>query len=92
MKNDITENAKAEIEKLFTQVKQERDEIVLKTHLFQADAKDEWHKVDKEWKHFKSKASQVGNEAKDASDDVSTAAKLLAEEIMKSFQRIRKSL
>jgi uncharacterized protein (DUF111 family) len=92
MKNDITENAKAAVEKLFAQVKQERDEIVLKTHLFQADAKDEWHKVDKEWEDFKSKAGQVGKEAKGASDDVSTAAKLLAEEIMKSFQRIRKSL
>jgi len=82
----------AEIEKLVEQVKQERDEIILKAHLFQADAKDEWQKVDKQWEHFKSKAGQVGKEAKDASYDVSAAAKLLAEEIMKSFQRIRKTL
>jgi hypothetical protein len=82
----------AEIEKLVEQVKQERDEIILKAHLFQADAKDEWQQVDKQWEHFKSKAGQVGKEAKDASDDVSAAAKLLAEEIMKSFQRIRKTL
>jgi predicted neutral ceramidase superfamily lipid hydrolase len=82
----------AEIEKLVEQVKQERDEIILKAHLFQADAKDEWQKVDKQWEHFKSKAGQVGKEAKDASDDVSAAAKLLAEEIMKSFQRIRNTL
>lgn len=92
MKNEITDNAKAEIEKLVAQVKQERDEIVLKTHLFQADAKDEWHKVDKQWGHFKFKAGQVGKEAKGASGDVTAAAKLLAEEIMRSFQRIRKSL
>jgi hypothetical protein len=92
MKNDMTENAKAEIEKLVGQVKQERDEIVLKAHLFQADAKDEWHKVDKQWEYFKSKAGQVGKEAKGASDDVFTAVKLLGEEIIKSFQRIRKTL
>jgi len=92
MNNDMTENAKAEVEKLVAQVKQERDEILLKAHLFQADAKDEWHKVDKQWEHFKSKAGQVGKEAKGATDDVSAAAKLLGEEIIKSFQRIRKTL
>lgn len=92
MKNEIAENAKKEVEKMLEQVKQERDEIMLKAHLFQADAKDEWHKVDKQWEHFKSKAGQVGNEAKGASGDVAAAAKLLGEEIMRSFQRIRKTL
>jgi hypothetical protein len=92
MKNEITENAKAEVEKMLGQVKQERDEIVLKAHLFQADAKDEWDKVDKQWEHFKSKAGQVGKEAKDASEDVSAAVKLLGEELMNSFQRIRSTL
>jgi hypothetical protein len=92
MKNEIAENAKKEIEKMFEQVKQERDEIVLKTHLLKADAKDEWHKVDKQWEHFKSKAGQVSKEAKGASGDVSAAANLLGEEIKKSFQRIRKTL
>lgn len=88
----MTENAKAEIEKLVEQVKQERDEIVVRAHLFQADAKDEWDKVDKQWEHFKSKAGQVGKEAKGASGDVTAAATLLGEEIIKSFQRIRKTL
>ena len=92
MKNEIAENAKHEVEKILEQVKQERDEIVLKAHLLKADAKDEWHKVDKQWEHFMSKAGQVGKEAKGASGDVSAAAKLLGEEVMKSFQRIRKSL
>jgi hypothetical protein len=92
MKNELTENAKIEIEKLLAQAKQERDEIVVKAHLFQADAKDEWHKADKEWEHFKSKAGQVSKEAKGASEDVIAAAKLLGEEIIKSFQRIRKTL
>ena len=92
MKQDITENAKAEFDKLVAQVKQERDEIVLKAHLFEADAIDEWQKVDKQWEHFKSKAGQVSKEAKGASNDVSAAVKLLGEEIIKSFQRIRKTL
>jgi hypothetical protein len=92
MKNDITETAKIEIEKIVQQVKQERDEIILKAHLFKAEAKDEWKKVDREWEHFKSKTEQVGKEAKGASGDISAAVKLLGEEIIKSLQRIRKTL
>jgi hypothetical protein len=92
MKNDLTETAKVEVAKIIEQVKQERDEMALKAHLFKADAKDEWVKVDKEWEHFKSKAEQVGKEAKGASGDVTAAAKLLGEEIIKSFKRIRKTL
>ena len=92
MKNDITETAKIEIEKIVEQVKQESDEMILKAHLFKAEAKDEWAKVDKEWEHLKSKSEQVGKEAKGASGDVSAAAKLLGEEIIKSFKRIRKTL
>ena len=87
MKNEITE-----VEKLVAQIKQERDEIVLQAHLFQADAKDEWQKIDKQWEHFKFKAEQVGKEAKGASEDVYAAAKILGEEIMESFQRIRRTL
>lgn len=34
MKNEIAENAKQEVEKILEQVKQERDEIVLKAHLW----------------------------------------------------------
>lgn len=92
MNNDLAEAAKIEVEKIVQQVKQERDEMMLKAHLFKAEAKDEWAKVDKEWEHFKSKTEQVGNEAKGASGDLSAAAKLLGEEIIKSFQRIRKTL
>lgn len=92
MKNDLTETAKVEVAKIIEQVKQERDEMALKAQLFKADAKDEWVKVDKEWEHFKSKAEQVGKEAKGASGDVTAAAKLLGEEIIKSFKRIRKTL
>ncbi|WP_339720060.1 hypothetical protein [uncultured Paraglaciecola sp.] len=92
MKNEIAQSAKKEVEKMLEQAKQERDEIVLKAHLLKADAKDEWQKVDKQWEHFKSKAGQVSKEAKGASEDVSAAAKLLGEELIKSFQRIRKTL
>jgi len=92
MNNELVENAKLEIEKMIEQLKQERDEISLKAHLFKAEAKDEWTKVDKEWEHLKSKTEQLGKEAKGASGDISAAASLLGEEIMKSFQRIRKTL
>lgn len=92
MKNDMTQSAKAEVDKLIEQVKQERDEMLVRAHLFKAEAKDEWRKVDKQWEHFKAKSEQVGSEAKNVSGDVAAAAKLLGEEILRSFQRIRRAL
>lgn len=92
MDNYSSQKAKEEIERLIEELKQERDEMILKVHLMKADAKDEWQKVDKEWEHFKAKSAAVGREAKDASEDVTAALKLLGEEILQSFIRIKKSL
>jgi hypothetical protein len=92
MSNKLAQNTKQEIDKILEQVKQERDEILIKAHLFKAEAKDEWAKVDKQWVHLKSQTEQLGKEAKGASGDISAAVSLLGEEIMKSFQRIRKTL
>lgn len=92
MENYAAEKAKEEVERLYQEIKQERDEMILKAHLFKADAKDEWQKVDKEWEHFKAKSALVGKEAKDASGDLTAAAKLLGEEIVRSFKRIKKSI
>ncbi|WJG07678.1 hypothetical protein [Aliiglaciecola sp. LCG003] len=92
MENYSADKAKEELNRLVEEVKQERDEMIVKAHLLKADAKDELAKVDKQWEHFKAKSAQVGREAKDASGDVTAAVKLLGEEIINSIKRIRRSL
>ena len=86
------DKAKQEIESIAHKIEQERDELVLQAHLFKAEAKDEWTKVEKQFDQFKSQAEKVGKEAKSSTGDVYAALELLGEEVMKSFNRIRKSM
>lgn len=83
-KNDINE--------VFENLKQQRDEIRVKMHLAAADAKDEWEALEKKWGRFESRAKQVGGEAKEASRGVWAAAKALGSEISEGYDRIRKQL
>ena len=66
--------------------------MVVKAHLLKADAKDEWAKMEKQYDHFKAQAEKVGKEAKESSGDIYAAAKLLGEEVMNGFDRVRKSM
>ncbi|MCC2615690.1 hypothetical protein LJ739_05500 [Aestuariibacter halophilus] len=81
-----------ELDRLMNDVRREKDELTVKAHLFKADAKDEWDKVEKKWQQFSHKAEAFGQEAQDASGDVGAALKLLGEELKHSFQRLKKKL
>ncbi len=92
MDNINTDKAREEVDKIVQKLEQERDELLLKAHLLKADAKDEWVKVEQQYNHFKSQADKIGKEAKASSGDIYAAAKLLGEEVVRSFERIRKSI
>ena len=92
MENINSEKAKQEVDKILQKLEQERDEMVVKAHLLKAEAKDEWGKVEKQYDHFRAQAEKVGKEAKESSGDIYAAAKLLGEEVMHGFERIRKSM
>lgn len=81
-----------EISKLNETLKTERDELKLKIHLAKMDVQEEWQKTEQQWQHFKAKADNIGAAAKESSQDVGTALKLLGEEVRHAFSRIRKSL
>jgi hypothetical protein len=87
-----TQRAKKEVASILQKIEQERDELVVRAHLLKAESKEEWAKVEKQYDHFKSQAEKVGKEAKSSSDNVYAAAKLLGEELISSFNRIRKSM
>ena len=81
-----------DIEALIEGLKQQRDAIKVQLHLGKAEAKQEWEEMEKKLEHLRAKAKTVGGEAQDASRDVFEAAKLLAEEIKRGYDRIRKQL
>jgi len=81
-----------DIDALIDGLKQQRDAIKVQLHLAKAEAKQEWEEMEQKLEHLRAKAKVVGNETQDASQDVFEAAKLLAEEIKRGYDRIRKML
>lgn len=81
-----------EINKLQETLKTQRDELKVKIHLAKMDAQQEWEKAERQWQQFKSKADEVGSATRESAQDVGAAAKLLGEEVLHAFGRIRKSL
>ena len=81
-----------DIEALMEGLKQQRDAIKVQLHLGKAEAKQEWEEMEKKLEHLRAKVKVVGDETQEASRDVLEAAKLLAEEIKRGYDRIRKKL
>ena len=81
-----------DIEALIESLKQQRDAIQVQLHLGKAEVKQEWEEMEKKLEHLRAKAKVVGDETQNVSQDVFEAAKLLAEEIKRGYDRIRKRL
>lgn len=90
--SEETKDNKSILDKLFSEIEQDRDRLNLQAHLLKADAKDEWDKVEKKWHQFKGNTQHVGHEAKEASKDLLAATQLLGEEIKAGYKRIIGSL
>ncbi len=81
-----------EIKKIMEDIKQHRDELVVKLDLGKMEAKEQWEELEKKLQHLTSKTELIADEAGDAAKDAAEAAKKLAEEIKHGYDRIRKLL
>lgn len=79
-----------ELKKLEDTVLQQRDELRLKLHLAKADARDEWEGLERKWAEAQVKFDQVKKTAGESSEGIEAAAKLLGEELLKGYERIRR--
>jgi hypothetical protein len=83
-------NPHEEIEKTLDSLQQVRDELILQAHLAKLEALKEWPGLEDKLKELRAKADQVREVAEDEAMALVTAGKLLAEEIGKGYERIRK--
>ena len=81
-----------DIEALIEGLKQQRDAIKVQLHLGKTEAQQEWDELEIKLEQLRAKAKLVGAETQAASRDVFEAVKLLAEEIGRGYERIRKRL
>lgn len=80
------------LEELIKSVKQQRDELSLKIHLGQAEAKDEWAQLQKKLAQLEAKAAPIRGAVGDTAKSVGSSLELAAQDIKKGFDRIRKML
>jgi len=83
---------KGRLDRLVEDLKAERDELRLKMHLAQADARDQWDEMEKKWRQLEGKLASAGREAGAVGKDIGAAADLLAEQLAAGYRRIRKRL
>jgi len=85
-------DVKQELDNLNEDLIKARDELRLQMALAKAEIRDDWDELDKQWQKFSQQLKRAGNEAADASDDISVALTALGKELQKGYQRIRKAL
>ena len=79
-------------QEILEKLKQQRDELRLKIHLGRAEARDEWDEMEAKWTALKQRLKAAGGEAGEAKSDIGAAARDLAGELKKGYERIREKL
>ena len=77
------------LEKIKESVEQIRDELKLKAHLGQAEAKEELEKLEKKWHAFLAEYKPLADEAGKTAENAGAALALMGEEIKAGYKRIR---
>lgn len=91
-KNEVVEKAKREYADLTNFLERERDEVKVRMHLANADAQDQWHKLEAKWESFQSRAAVVAKVTEQSAHEVGEATQLVGEELKEAYHRIRNTL
>ena len=83
---------KSQIEETIDGLKQQRDELALQIHLGAAEAKDEFEKAKEKLDKMNNDFAPVKDAAIESAENVFASLKLVGQEVMTSFDRIKKSL
>lgn len=82
--------AREELQKLIDALATQRDELIVKAHLAKLEAQDEWRELESKLDELRAKAKQAAEVAGEAAEDVRAAARLLAEEIGRGYERLKR--
>ena len=80
------------LEKTFSYLKQQRDELKLQMHLAEMDAKQEYDKWSEKFDQLTAEYAPVKDAVDASADNVLAAMSLTANEIKEGFQRVWNSL
>ena len=81
-----------DLTQLISALKQQRDELALKIHLGEAEAKQQWEKVTAQLDDLTKEYEPLKGAVEETAGNVLDALKLTAQEVGEGFERIRKAL
>ena len=81
-----------DIDGMVEKLKQQRDELKLRAHLFKADTRDEWEKVEEQWQHFQNRAKDVGRASGEVGEEIGVTVRNLGQEILEGYKRIQRKI
>lgn len=82
---DILDELAKDIESL----RETRDELRVRLHLLQADARDEWERLEKKWHHIEAETKAVGQRSASSLRQMRETAQEVAEELKDGYEYIR---
>jgi hypothetical protein len=77
----------ASIDDILDDLRTLRDELKVRIHLGSREAQDEWHRLEERWSEFAAKAR-----VEDSAEGISSALRLLKEELVRGYERVRNAL
>lgn len=83
-------NTREEIQKILDGLAQQRDELIVQAQLAKLEAMDEWKNVEGKLTQLRAHTGPLTDTAKEVGKDIQVAARQLAEEISRGYDRIRK--
>lgn len=69
-----------------------RDELRVQAELGRAELRDRWHELEKSWHQLEGRMKLARDGAREDSQNVREAARLLANELRDSYEHLRKRL
>jgi hypothetical protein len=92
MDENMTDQTEDKLVEMMEALKQRRDELSVQAHLGKAEAKDLWQETEEKWRHLRNQLDKIDDETGDAAKDVGAAAMLMAEEIKRGYEQLKKLL
>ena len=83
---------KSQLEQAIATLKQQRDELALQIHLGATEAKEEFDKAQAKLDEMTAEFEPLKDAVEESAGNVFASLKLVGEEVLGSFDRIRKSL
>ena len=77
------------LDELLAKAKQDYDELQLKVHLADLEAKEEWEGLQERWQKFHGDCSRVIEEAKSSSVKIDDSLHAIGQEFKATFERIK---